>query len=187
MGWTARKRAWLIAVIATVALFIFTFAPLGYDIAVLLFPIDITEYAPGYSDAAFGKVEVGQTAYEVVALLGEPMFKSPEWDEVWYSYCATVEFDAKGLVMGFTPGPHRSGSERLRIGMTKEEVAAICGEPDRPYYGWGKHQQRWVYSFPHDFDPWDDVTWKARCVVIDTTTGQVSKVMNTDYVHGQAQ
>ncbi len=38
-----------------------------------IFPFD-TEYAPGYSEAAFRSVQIGDSREDVIALLGEPLF-----------------------------------------------------------------------------------------------------------------
>jgi|GEM_PF-1188669 len=57
----------------------------------ILFPFD-TEYAPGYSEAAFRSVLIGDSREEVIALLGEPLFVhsvgtegTPTWGE-WLRY-----------------------------------------------------------------------------------------------------
>lgn len=67
-----------------------------------------THYAPGYSEAKFSEVAVGQSREEVAALLGEPLRKwGHDTSESWsYSesphdthyWCRVVVFDATGHV-----------------------------------------------------------------------------------------
>jgi outer membrane protein assembly factor BamE (lipoprotein component of BamABCDE complex) len=53
----------------------------------VLFDAKSTEYAPLYTDAAFGRIAIGDTKQIVVELLGEPLDKG-SWQGVerwWYS------------------------------------------------------------------------------------------------------
>lgn len=80
----------------------------------ILFPFD-TEYAPGYSEAAFRSVQIGDSKEEVLALLGEPLLAgtfgtegTPTWGE-WLRYSRspsgknyllrTIVLDSEGRVL----------------------------------------------------------------------------------------
>lgn len=74
----------------------------------LLLPTD-TEYAAGYTHRRFTKVRAGMTHAEVIALVGEPLFKETDTagnERCWYSRSPhstdyrfrMVEFKSDGLV-----------------------------------------------------------------------------------------
>lgn len=80
----------------------------------ILFPFD-TEYAPGYSEAAFQSVKIGDSRAQVIALLGEPLSVhsvgtegAETWGEWWrYSWSPsgknyllrTIMLDSEGRVL----------------------------------------------------------------------------------------
>jgi len=81
---------------------------------VLFLREDASVYAPGYSEAAFNRVQPGMSRSEVLALLGPPLVKydgssNPKTSEIWrYSqappdknyWLRIVIFDKNGIVSG---------------------------------------------------------------------------------------
>lgn len=87
--------------------------PLRDQVFSLIVPMD-TEYAPGYSTAAFRAVHLGMSEEQVLALLGPPL-REPRWDKNHYAFYSIspsdgnywqriLGYDEQGRVAGITVG-----------------------------------------------------------------------------------
>ena len=87
--------------------------PLRDQVFSLIVPMD-TEYAPGYSTAAFRAVHLGMSEEQVLALLGPPL-REPRWDNHHYAFYSIspsdgnywqriLGYDEQGRVAGITVG-----------------------------------------------------------------------------------
>lgn len=182
---TGGALLWIVLLVA-VACVVFVAVPYVWPIVEFVLPIDVTEYAPRFSEEAFAKVHVGQSIDEMKALIGEPIRKGPLGHETWYVDCGTITFDEAGVVIDVSPSRVASGAA-IHNGMTKADVARICGEPEKPYYGWGEYVKLWTYTEPRGYGIWDDVTWKKRHVFVNTRTGKVTKIINCHIIRGNPQ
>lgn len=108
---------------------------------------DTSIYAAGYTESGFSKIREGMAFAEVQRLVGAPLSVAANAaPEVWFyeqpgaaekssetTACAPsgsegeVEFDSQATVARFSG----KCAERLSLGLTKEDVVHLLGEPSR--------------------------------------------------------
>jgi hypothetical protein len=80
-----RKRFWLAVVLGLLGIVLVSMSVFALN-TLIITPILNTEYAPGYSERAFGVVAVGNAEERVLDLLGEPLERNPSAQDPSYVY-----------------------------------------------------------------------------------------------------
>lgn len=164
---------WALRIFATVALvvMIVTAAALWWGSR------DTTIYAPGFTDEAFERIEVGMTAEEVHSLVGRPLgVRQEDSLERWcygeaplvregttyvvediFRTPRCVSFTEAGVVLRATG----DGIEVVEKGMTAEEVLQLLGEPDS--------RAPAAARTLHYSEPGGDGLFRARIVALDAS------------------
>lgn len=156
--------------------------------------IDRTLYAPGFSEAAFNKVYVGQSLDDVRKLLGEPMRMGPPAEDVWDYGNWRLYFDVDGKTMltyrewledGEQPFDYSNAPsgivDRIKNGLTQEEALNLYGEPEkREKNWWGDGIKILMYTHAEEGGRYSDVAWKRRELWVNLKTNQVAKVVAAD-------
>lgn len=152
--------------------------------------VDCTVYAPGYDEAKFQAVEIGDSIEDVMVSLGPPYRVVPPYTEGWEYDGWTVYFNEAGTVevrqlyqwdqeeiaefMGTLPA---GVTAAMVSGKTREEMQATHGPPHRTIHSDGMmdNQRFFFYTHPSSGGMWTDRTWKKRMLWIDLTTGRVTQ------------
>ncbi len=137
----SKKSKTLLSILLLLAAFLLGF----YLCLIVFYTADVTMYSPGYSDKAFSMIKIGMSSEQVHSILGDPIAiynYNPIniWDysdkievreqsyggiEYHRERANIIEFDQEGRVS------HVSGgiTTRIKIGMSKNDVLGILGEP----------------------------------------------------------
>lgn len=163
-----------------------TVAGLGvlWSVAWLWLNRDTTTYAEGFTESGFSEIELGMSYEQVRSLIGEPLSRQVEPVlETWYyssgqpgrqengarifnlfGPLGEVRFDEAGRVVRFSG----EGTERLRGGLSKEEVRQLLGSPSSTQPARSK--------LLHYSSPGNAGIYRARMVELDEN-GRVSRII----------